>query len=356
MSRVDFLASEVHFLDHLALLWKALPEPERGQFRVLDRPRWGTSARQMLERAASLGIEVVEGSDGLASHVVTASVGDLRRARNAGAREVALLEHGSGQSFGGDAKSARQTSYPGGARRDASLFISPNAHAAGRDAAAYPLARTAVVGCPKLDTLPERSQPGPDGPVIAVSFHWECMVCAETRSGWREFRAAIAALVGRYHIIGHGHPRAFDELAREYRRLRIEPVRDFRDVVARAHVYVNEGSSTLFEAAAAGIPVVVLQPRGFRPHVNHGLRFESDGHRYVGAAHVGPTVLSRGTWDWKLSKLLGEAIDEALADPPERVAARERALDIVYAHRTGAAERAAEAVLSWAAEPVEAVA
>jgi hypothetical protein len=47
--------------------------------------------------------------------------------------------------------------------------------------------------------------------------------------------------------------------------------------------------------------------------------------------------------------MLVGAIQRALSSPPAVVEARERALDIVYTHRTGGADRAAEAIRAWAA-------
>jgi hypothetical protein len=304
----------------------------------------------LLEHARAIGLRAASELGREDRPTLVASSGNLRKAHDQhGRTQVALLEHGAGQSYGGDPKSARHPSYPGGLKRPASLFIAPNVHAAARDAAAYPGAATAVVGCPKLDALPERSSLGSDRPVVAVSFHWECGVAPETRSAWREFRNAIATLPTYYAVLGHGHPRIFDELVPTYRRLGIEPVRDFTDIVARAHVYVIDNSSTLFEAAAAEIPVVVLNPSTYRPRVDHGLRFYD-------AADIGPQVRSRGTWDGRLAKTLREAVEEALADPPVRRAARHAALKIVYAYQSGAAARAAEAIGQWAAQPVLAVA
>lgn len=341
MTPIDFLASEVHFIDHLAPIWQALPEVSRGTF-ALGKARRYANADALAAKVASLGIEPGElGPDDRPTLV--AATGDMWRAEKSRSR-IALLEHGTGQSFGGDADAgvARAPSYPGGANRRASLFLSPNAHAAGRDRAAYPKARVEVVGCPKLDTLPPR-RPRESEPVIAISFHWDCAVCAETRSGWREFKNVLPHLVPRYRLIGHGHPRIIDELASEYRRRRIEVVRDFAEVVERADVYVNEGSSTLFEAASAGIPVIPLEPSFFRRTVHHGLRFYD-------AADVGPHVRSRGTFDTSLHKKTIAAIEEALADPADRRQAREDALDIMYAFRTGAAQRAADVLVDWAGD------
>jgi hypothetical protein len=66
--------------------------------------------------------------------------------------------------------------------------------------------------------------------------------------------------------------------------------------------------------------------------VNHGLRFWE-------AANVGVQCDDPAR--------LAECIEEALADPPERKAAREAALDLVYAYRTGAAKRAADVLMDW---------
>jgi hypothetical protein len=335
---IDAWATEPHFLDHIAPVWRALPARSRGDLVV---------PRALLEHAKTLGLEVVSGFAPEDRPTLVAAQGNLRKlVRDHGRGRVALLEHGSGQSFGGDPASARHSSYPGGGRRPASLFLSPNAHAAGRDSAAYPNVRVEIVGCPKLDELPEPE--GLDKPVVAVSFHWSCTVCPETGSGWADFRGAIAALARKYSFIGHGHPRAIDDLSSEYRRFGIPVVRDFRDVVRQAAVYVNEGSSTLFEAAAAGLRVVVLNPKAFRQGVNHGLRFESDGKRYVGAANVGPQVRCINRYRSETANLLDAAIARALEDPPALRAAREAAVDVVYAFRTGAAKRAAEVLVDWA--------
>ena len=224
--RVDLVAGAVQYLDHLAPVWHALPDRARGRF-VVDQ--------DLVPRAADLGITAEVGLDGPDRPTLVASFGDLRRVRDAGRSHVALIEHGIGQSYGGDRDWAHRSSYPGGRGRDAELFLHPNETSAARDRAAYPEARVEVVGCPKLDTLPAR-EPGP-GPVIAVAFHWDGAM-PELRWAWPRFRHAIVRLAARYTVIGHGHPRAMADLAPWYRRAGIEVVPDFADVCRRADLLV----------------------------------------------------------------------------------------------------------------------
>lgn len=269
--------------------------------------------------------------DDPAPAVLVASYGDLCRARRHGYERIVLAQHGAGQSYGA-ARRSNYPSYPGGSDcGDVGLFLVPNEHAAARWRAAYPRARVAVVGCPKLDALPSR-EPGP-GPVIAVSFHWDFGLCPETRSAWSEYWPAIPALRESFAVLGHGHPKRPD-LARWYRRAGIEHVPGFADVLRRADVYVCDNSSSLFEFAATGRPVVVLNSRLYRPEAEHGLRFWA-------AAGVGVNVWHRGD--------LPAAIARALELRPDDVAAREAALELVYQPRSGGAAIAAAAIRDYLA-------
>jgi len=294
------VAFEAHHFDHLAPVLALLPHGK--QFRNPD------------------------------DVALVASYGALIRARRAKFRRFILAQHGAGQSYAGEARTAHQPGYPGGKdNADVGLFLVPNEHAAKRWRATYPKAAVAVVGCPKLDALPTRV-PGP-GPVIALSFHWAAHFSPEAGSAFADFAAAIPRLqqLG-YHIIGHGHPLRQD-LPSFYRRHGIEYVKAFTDVCRRADVYVCDNSSTIFEFAATGRPVVLLNSPRYRRNIPHGLRFWD-------AAPVGVQCDSAAA--------LPAAIAEALQDGRE--AQREAALDIVYAYRTGAAQRAADAVLDWAGQ------
>lgn len=334
MTLIDMYAHEAQFVDHLAAVWHALPPDARGHFLVY---------RQMEDRARTRGVEPATNVTPDPSRpVLVASHGDIKRVRREGRRRIAYIEHGAGQSYPGSPKAAAHPSYAGGRDRgDVGLFLMPNRYSADLWRAAYPRTRVEIVGCPKLDVLPAR-EPGP-GPVVAVTFHWDCRLVQETRTAYYAFRAALPDLAACFTVIGHGHPRALDgppDLRREYRRLGIELVEDFEDVCRRADLLVFDNTSAGFEFAATGRPVVVLNDpvgrtvgRGYRTTVEHGLRFWS-------AAGVGVNA-------WQAGELL-VAVERALEDPPDVAAERERALGIVYSQRSGAAARAATALMDWA--------
>lgn len=295
---LDLLATRPQYRAHLEPVWAALPAEVRGSDHPTATP---------------------------AGAVLVSSWQDLGAARRAGYGRIAYLEHGIGQTYG-----PRAIGYPGGLGREAiDLFLSPNETAAAADHRAYPRARVVVVGDPALERLPQRP-PGLAGPV-ALSFHWDCHIAPETRSALPHYRDALAGIAARWPVIGHGHPRA-DELPLLWRRLGVEREASWHNVVQRASVYVCDNSSTLYEFAAAGGPVVVLNAPWFRREVQHGLRFWP-------AASVGIQVDHPDELD--------AALERAMADPPEVQAARQAALGLVYAHRGGAAARAATALQEW---------
>lgn len=284
---IDVIASQPHYADHLAPVAALLPS----------------------------GGDVA----------LVAGYGDVVAARQRGYRRIVLMQHGAGQSYTTDHRN-----YPGGRHNgDVGLFLTPNEHSADRWRRAYPQTPVVAVGCPKLDTLPAR-EPGP-GPVVAVAFHFDLHLYPETRSALAWYLPALKDLAERYAVIGTGHPRRRD-LVRLYERRGIEYVPDFREVCRRADVLAFDNTSVGFEFAATGRPVVVMDAPWYRAEAAHGLRFWD-------AADVGVRV--------SVPDALAPAIKRALQLKPKDVAARERALDLVYAYRTGAARRAADAVREW---------
>jgi hypothetical protein len=259
---------------------------------------------------------------------LVASHHDLVKARRHFRRFI-LAQHGAGQSYGGDPRSERIADYPGGEDNgDVGLFLVPNEQAAQRWRDAYPAASVAVVGSPRLETLPAR-EPGP-GPVVAVSFHWDAKFCPEGRSAFREYAPALDRLSQDVRLIGHGHPMRRD-LVKFYRRIGVEYVPSFDDVCRRADVYVCDNSSTIFEFAASGRPVVLLNSQRFRRDVSHGLRFWD-------AADVGLQVNSPDE--------LAAGIQNVLDCDSWGQDAREIVLSQVYPVRT--AQAAADAITDWA--------
>lgn len=332
--KIDVVAGEAHFIDHLAPVYRALPDELRGDFIVAPNRTRASSLPGLLARAGSRGVTATTIVADRSRPVLVASYGDMRRAPR---RRVARMEHGYGQSYAG----SRHPSYAGGTgAQDVGLFLTPNEHAAARWRTFYPRARVEVVGCPKLDELPDR-QNG-TGPVIATSFHWgtalpKSTLLNESYGSWIEYRRAVLELATAHQLIGHGHPKLLPTIAPDYEAASIEVVPDFADVCRRADLYVVDTSSTLFEFASTGRPVVVINGRHFRRDVVHGLRFwEAAG---VGIQCDAPAELAA-------------VVEAALLDPPHQRAARDAALDIVYAHRTGSAAFAAAALVDWATAPL----
>lgn len=338
---IDALAHEPQFVDHLAPVWKALPLSLRGQFLVEPR---------LVARAAAHGIEATPSprpprvpayppprTDG--PPLLVASYGDIKVGRRLGYGPFTFIEHGAGQSYAGDPAwrhSAISGSYAGGPdRADVELFLVPNEHSAGRWRAAYPDARIELVGCPRLDSLPRRV-PGP--PTIAISFHWETphSLGPEAQTALGDYQPVLPDLAAAFNVIGHAHPKSDwpQRMERIYARAGIPFVADFDDVCRQADLYICDNSSTIFEFAATGRPVVLLNSRWYRKHIEHGLR-------YWEAATVGMQVD-------KPAQLV-ETVQLTLLDPPEQQVAREAALNIVYQPRTNGAAYAATAISDWLA-------
>jgi hypothetical protein len=301
---IDLLTGAAQYRAHLSPIFEALPEEIRGHDHRIHGP---------LKNGMPRGEAVLVGSGR-----------DLSIARGLGYKRIAYAEHGIGQSYGN-----RNPSYPGGVKRDAvGLFLSPNATAAKADSNAYPDAWVAQIGDPRLDTLPAANS---SLDVIAFSFHWNCFVAKETLSTLRYWGPYIATLKQRYRLVGHGHPRA-PEVERFCHKQGIPFIKDFDDVVRQASLYICDNSSTIYEFASTGRPVLLLNAPWYRREVEFGLRFWE-------AAGVGLHVDS--------PEELAEKVQSALDDPPAVRHERERALDMAYAVRTGAADRAALALASW---------
>lgn len=351
MRPIAFVARRSHLVAHMAPVWLALPEEARGPFLAVDdgaeraAERWGIPVTRT-RSPQRIGVPLKD--------VVVAGYRDMLMV-NGKAERIALMQHGIGQSYGGRHDGAGDwIGSPGGLDRGmVSLFLHPGGRPASLDKARYPRARVEVVGSPRLDRLHRKPRDGHD-PTIAITTHWDpqflkgqhgWQACPETHSallcphfgGWFGIHDAIVELSKRYHVIGHGHPGAhvgnITDAAPMWEGMGIEVVRDFDEVCRRADLLVADNTSVIYEFAATGRPVVLLDPPWYDRDVGHGLRFWS-------ADHVGLHVSDPRT--------LTDTVTEALDGNHWRD--REDALDMVFGHRAHAAERTAVVLMDWAEE------
>lgn len=134
---IHLYASLRHYADHLWPIWLALPEELRGLAWSPRRSDWWSSPYT----ARTL--------PGPHEPVLVASWVDYRRVAP---RPVVFVEHGAGQSYECDSRSAGDPSYSGGRLRDrVVLYVVPNELVAANCRREQPHVAVAVVGCPKLD-------------------------------------------------------------------------------------------------------------------------------------------------------------------------------------------------------------
>ena len=334
--RVDCAAIEPHYLDHLCPIFLALPEHVRGEFYV---------ARELLPHAAHLGVYANARRMVTGRPIVVASEADMaqppRRTKLDAAKQgpVIFVEHGVGQTY---SDNPLNPAHPGGMGRDSvALFLDTNQRCQDLNLAAYPGARSVIIGAPKLDrwwnTAPA---PSDEPPLVVASFHWAAPTSVEAHGAFDFYRDAIVRAhahgqrSGRYRLAVHCHPRTRRIVAKWCELHAIPFMLDFSDVLAEAHAYVVDTSSTLWEFAATGRPVGALNCSMYRRDVHHGLRWWD--------AVPGPQLDEPDDLDAFLEQVLADV------DPWPRH--RQAVLDEVYPVQQGAAAVAAAAIVDWLTE------
>lgn len=315
---------DTHYLDHLVAVWRALPAGVRGTLWV------GPNLRM---HAFRIGLEARVVRQPPPTHVPILLAGWPAKGWRAPGRPIALIEHGIGQPYLG----VDHCAHPGGRGRDRiGLYLCPSDAVARRNLAAYPDAEVAVVGAPHLDAWhagTERRSATSDS--IVVSWHFAAAVCPEAGSAWPHYGpAALARLAAAFggRLRGHAHPRLLPQIRHFYDDAGIEVLDWFPDVLDWAAVYACDNSSSMFEAASVGIPVVAMNAPWYRREVHHGMRFWS---------HVpGPQVDD--------TEQLVATISAVLADPTVAAPSGQAAAAAGYVALDGhAANRAADAVITW---------
>lgn len=306
---IQLLANESHFADHLRPVRDALPEHLRGT---------------LAEHPEQLDPNVP---------TVVAAWGSYKQAQRVLHPDtpIAFFEHGAGFRYNTENP---HPSYAGGPGRDrVALFCNVNEIVAEANSSAYPNIPSVVVGSPKLDRLATIPTPAPARPAtVAFAWHWECKVAPETRTAFPHYRPRLGHVSHDnrqlWTPLGHAHPRGWRWVEPSYRRWQWETEKDFEAVVRRAHVYVCDTSSTIYEMAALDRPVVILNAPWYRRGVQHGLRFWQ---------HLpGPTVDHAGQLAGTIRAAL---VDDTWQEKRRQVTA------LVYPHIGEAAQRAADALV-----------
>ena len=266
---IDAYASLPHYARHLLPIWHALEPEVRGTF-------WAPDA------TSSWGVPITARHPGPVQLMMVASHLD---AMQMAPRPLVYVEHGAGQRYDGDPfdeRASKSPSYSGGNDHDrVVLFLCPSERVADAWRARYPAAQVAAVGPAVMDRhvgphrLPIATRPAWEAPVVAVTFHWECGLCPETTSAWRHYDPVLADLArdDGIELLGHGHPRLWPTIERRWASLGVNATPDPDRVIAEADVLVADNTSLLYEFAATGKPVVVLNASWYRRNVHHGLRF-----------------------------------------------------------------------------------
>ena len=286
---IDFLATQKHYIDHIVPVWNVLPIELRHNFYVTKEI--ASYAQAKLHRHGLYLFQYERNFPADDYPILVCGYGDLIAAqRNNPRRKIIYMEHGTGHTFG-------TAAYPNGAgKRDyASLFLAPNEYTK-RLIQSVRDTPVEIIGTPKMDLWARYSsvaniaddkiidmfelwrpqtEPSHEKPVICISFHWgdKYSIPPESGSAWEHYKDILPELAKRYSIIGHGHPIAQHIFKPEFEKMGIEWVEPFDKVLARADIYINDLSSTLYEFVCTGKPVIVLNAPWFRRDVQWGIRF-----------------------------------------------------------------------------------
>lgn len=331
--RVDAYASEPHYARHIAPIWEALAHEERGTFYA------GRAALPYITRHLVKGpVQVGPPADDGENVVLCAAFQDSRFVRTRD-RYVVYIEHGAGQTYAGDLHGKNHPAYSGGREHEPGTLaiLCPGPRSADNWRASYPHLPVHEVGPMYLDpwlageVATTRSTPLR----VCVSFHANVRLCPETEWTFPYYQHAVLSLQAALDIqlIGHAHPRAWPGIGPWYEKNGILGFENFTEVLGLADIYVCDNSSTLYEFAATGRPVVALNGPNYRRQIHHGLRFWD----------LVPGLECDRPVD------LPGVISRALEDPPEAVERREKAVAAVYHPLDGkAVSRAVEAVRHYA--------
>ena len=254
--KIDVSASQPHYLDHMLPIFEVLPERLKGTIHALETP-----CRQPYRGRIAM----------------VAGWVDVQRLRNMS--PMIYVEHGAGQAYLGDPKTATLPGYSGGGSRHSGIigYVCPSDMVAER----WRPAPAVAAGCPKMDAWigvePRVAHS------VCFAWHWDAgrnSLSPEMRSAWEPYRESLPAIVDRWTregvvVFGHAHPRWGGALDVAMDAAGMTVLDSDSEVFANvAHLFVDN-SSLGYEFALLGRPVTWLNAPWYRRHVEHGLRFWS---------------------------------------------------------------------------------
>jgi hypothetical protein len=209
--------------------------------------------------------------------VMVAGFCDLQAVQHR-ARRIFYVEHGAGQTYPGDPRSADDPSYSGGLGHEkVALHLCPSERVADRWRARG--LDAVAVGAPILDPWHRGARPfiPEDRPTVALTFHWDCGLIPETRSAFRHYEAAIGRCVAAWRaegfaVAGHGHPRVIGALGAVWAEHGV-PTVNMGWVYDHADLLVADNTSVMYEFASLGRDVLCVNAPWYRRDVEHGQRF-----------------------------------------------------------------------------------
>lgn len=247
--RVDLCWSLPHYLNHAVPVFAAIPPQYCGTVRPQGEPPQ-------------------KGNVGL-----VASWQDVDPLR--GEFAYFYLEHGAGQTYGGDEKTAQRPEYSGsgGVRHYGCLgFIAPSETVARR----WVTAPSIAVGCPKLDRYITRKTPPREN--ICIAFHWDGAISPEAGSAYNHYADWLPRIIEHFKseglvVYGHAHPKWEGKIDDELNEAGMGVLTREEDVFDLCGTLVMDNSSLLFEFAALNRATFVLNAPWYRRDIDHGLRF-----------------------------------------------------------------------------------
>jgi hypothetical protein len=245
--KIHGLAHLSHHLDHVQAVWKHLPPSLKGELRTgRTRSDRGWPAEDL---------------------VLVAGYDDVEAAPS---HRLIYIEHGAGQSYGGDRRSAGHRSYSGSTHPERVVgYISPRVDVAeswGRPAFA--------AGSPICDPYPLEVHN--ERPLAAITFHWPARLCPEAGTALPYYADRLAEIVMAlirqgFEVVGHHHPRE-RRLNLMWPKIGVR-IASADEIRQRANLLIADNTSMLYEMCYLGRYVISLNSPEYRRDVNHGLRF-----------------------------------------------------------------------------------